>query len=72
MTFAHLDAALAEASIQCHALADKKAVVYYTTDRDIADRESGERYIVFRGDQTARNHLQDNWTACYTVGAGDL
>ena len=65
--FAHLDAALAEASVQCHASTDGKAVIYYTTDDAVADPVSGELYIVFRGDQVARHHLKDNWRECYTV-----
>jgi hypothetical protein len=69
--FAHLDAALAEASVQCHASVDGRAVIYYTTDETVADPASGEMYIVFRGDQVARHHLKDNWKACYTVVAGD-
>lgn len=69
-TFAHLDAALTEASVQCHASSDRRAMVYGTTDRDVADPVSGELYLVFRGDQVARHHLKDNWKACYTVTAG--
>jgi hypothetical protein len=65
------DAALAEASVQCHASADNKAVIYCTTDASVAFVESGEAYIVFRGDQVARRHLKDNWRAVYTVAGGD-
>jgi hypothetical protein len=73
-SYTRLDQALAEASIQCHASADKKAVVYYTTDDTFADPESGELYLVFRGDQVARHHLNEaqGWKACYTVAAGEL
>jgi hypothetical protein len=69
VTFAHLSDALAEASVQCHASADKQAVIYYTTDALDAFVESGEAYIVFRGDQVARHHLKDNWRECYPVTA---
>lgn len=67
--FAHLDHALREASLTCHASADRTAVIYYTTDPEVADPDSGELYIVFRGDQAARHYLKDNWRACYSVKA---
>lgn len=73
-TFAHLDDALREASVMCHSSGDKRAVIYCSTHKDVADPASGEKYIVFHSSTPMRHHLkpEQEWRAVYTVTVGDL
>lgn len=67
----HLSDALADASATCFTDTARRAVIYCTTRDGVADSLSGERYLVFRSDDTARHHLRDDqgWREIYTIEA---
>lgn len=70
---AHLDQALYVASVLCAASVDGKAYIYCTTQRGVVTDPSGEKYLVFRGDENARFHLRDDqgWHFCYAISKSD-